>query len=685
MTNIKTDIVITEAIQFALDQLKRVNTKFLSKLYLKYDETIEKQGYKQLVENGDVSIMAADESGAMYAILDLADEIRKGEKVSNRKVVPYMENRGIKFNIPLDARTPSYSDASTSASANIQNMWDMNFWMEFLDRMAENKYNVLSLWTMSPFPSLVSIPEYPLASIDDVKMTTRPFHAKLSGAGIYGEDHRKSLITIKKITINEKIRYWQKVMEYAKNRCIRVFIVTWNLFVYGTEDSPYGITENQTNPITKDFVYCGTKSLMETYPLLAGIGVTAGENMTFNGMSTEDNTKFSNTDIGFIAESYGRGIRDYLKEHPDRDFTLIHRMQMARYDTIMEAFTDFPCKFEISFKYSQAHMYSNTKPMFIQEFLKEKAPNVKIWLTVRNDDYYMYRWGDPEFAKEYLANMPKESMAGFYMGPDGFTWGKDYMDLKNDSHPLVIDKMWYMFKIWGQLAYNLTLDEAYFKDEINARFELNNGQKMYKCWQEVSRIIPELNCVHWHDFDFQWYPEGCCMYEHAPMDKICFADINEFISCISVPNGEYDSVLEFCNNSEAGSDFGKVSPLVMAESIWNHAVMAEQMLDELRQDTTNYDYLATLNDIAAMCKLGYYYSLKIRAAVSLATYRLNNLKDLQKKAIDYLVKAAPYWKEYSSMTNEMYKPQVLTRLCGKVDVKEFDTLVDLDILLAKEN
>ena len=67
-----------------------------------------------------------------------------------------------------------------------------------------------------------------------------------------------------------------------------------------------------------------------------------------------------------------------MELHPERKFTYIHRMQMARYDRIMQAYQDFPCDFEISFKYSQAHMYSSTKPAFIGSFLKEKAPGVKV-------------------------------------------------------------------------------------------------------------------------------------------------------------------------------------------------------------------------------------------------------------------------------------------------------------------
>lgn len=80
-------------------------------------------------------------------------------------------------------------------------------------------------------------------------------------------------MTIKKLTMDEKIQFWREIMEYAAERCIRVSLFTWNIFVYGTEDSGYGLTVDQNNPVMRDFVSCGTKARMDTYPLLAGIGV----------------------------------------------------------------------------------------------------------------------------------------------------------------------------------------------------------------------------------------------------------------------------------------------------------------------------------------------------------------------------------------------------------------------------
>ncbi|MBH1939492.1 hypothetical protein I5677_01130 [Mobilitalea sibirica] len=680
MINIISNVELTPAIQFALDKLKQElmyrsaeNNTFHLRLFM--DRKLKPQGYQRLTTQDTVTITGADEAGVMYGVLDLSKEISHGkgmEDISDISVIPYLEYRGIKFNIPLDARTPSYSDASDSASLNIENMWDFEFWKEFLDRMALNRYNVLSLWSLSPFPSLVRIPEYPLTALEDVKITTRPIKADLSGWGMYTKDMKESLVTVKKMTMDDKISFWQSVMEYAKNRCIKIFIFTWNLFVYGTENNPYGITCDQHNPVTKDYIYCGTKALMETYPLLAGIGITSGEHMLRD-----------ETDIPFLADSYGRGVKDYLADHPQREFRFIHRMQYTAYDSIIEEFREFPCPFGISFKYSQAHMYSSTKPAFIHDFLKEKAKDLKIWLTIRNDDFYMYRWGDPEFAREYIKNLPSDEMTGFYMGADGYTWGRDYMDERDLSHPLYIKKMWYMFTIWGQLSYNMDLSKDYFIHELNSYFKIE-ASKLYDSWKHASSILQEFNQVHWHDYDFQWYPEGCCMYDFET-DKLVFADINEFIRCKSIPGGDYYSVSEYCEAMYRGEPLSKIDPLRTAETILSYAEQALEGVNLIRQKAEgNQELQYTLDDIETLSYLGRYYATKLKAAVLLCTYRKNGDKKLQQEAVELLKTAANLWKIYSSKSRAMYKPQVLTRLCSYVDVKRFDRLAELDVLLALE-
>ncbi len=267
-----------------------------------------------------LAVLGADASGAMYGGLDLAEAVRLGTvgSIKDSDHSPRVERRGIKFNIPLDVRTPSYSDNSDAAQNNIPEMWSFDFWREFLDNMARHRYNVLSLWNLHPFPSLVKVPEFPDVALDDVKRTLIPMDDTFSHSG---DDMVRPVLltkteTVKKMSIADKIGFWREVMRYAHDRGIEVYWFTWNIFTFGAEGK-YGITAEQTNQRTIDYFRASVREMVLTYPLLDGIGITAGEHMQErkDGLNKE----------AWLWKTYGEGIRDALKLQPARRFRLIHR------------------------------------------------------------------------------------------------------------------------------------------------------------------------------------------------------------------------------------------------------------------------------------------------------------------------------------------------------------------------
>ena len=74
---------------------------------------------------------------------------------------------------------------------------------------------------------------------------------------------------------------------------------------------------------------------------------------------------------------------------------------------------------------------------------------------MRNDDIYSFRWGDPEFARAFIRNLPgPDKLAGFYMGPDGYIWGREFLSTEPETpRQLVMKKQWYSFMLWGRLSY----------------------------------------------------------------------------------------------------------------------------------------------------------------------------------------------------------------------------------------
>ncbi|MEJ7677379.1 MAG: Ig-like domain-containing protein [Segetibacter sp.] len=626
----------------------------------------------------DWYIIGADKNGALYGGQDFIRSVQlygfKSIKDHSKK--PYILNRGIKFNIPLDARTPGYSDNSDAAQKNIANMWDINFWHEFLDNMARNHFNMLSLWSLAPFPSFADVPEYPNAAINDIKKTTYPLSGfkSLNGTNMSNANVLANLVTLKTITLADKIKFWRDVMQYASDRGIDCYIFTWNTFTYGTENSGYSFTSAVTDLKTKDYFRKATKSLINTYPLLRGIGITAGENL--KGTEAEKES--------FLYGAYGQGINDALKANTSRKFRLIHRAHQANISVIKTAFAGLTpqCSMRFSFKYSQAHMYSSVAPDYIYKanFLNNIG-STHFFLTVRDDDWYYSRGGsDPAFARDYIKNIPRINFSGFYLGPDGYTWGREYISKEADSpNQLVLNKRWYSFQIWGNLAYDPNLPDSLFKNILQTRFPRVNAQNLYTAWAKASQVIPWVNRFHniGCQLDYQWYPEAC-------FSNSGFHSVNKFISAGPQSGERLMSIPSYADAVLNGAAITGTTPLQVAQNIQALSDQALTLIADI--GSTDKELRQTVSDITAMAYLGQYYSKKILGAINKSisdkTSDAIRKQEYKNKAITYLRGASECWRNYASQISYAYIPQWLTRMQQIVDVKAIQPKVDNDILLA---
>ena len=105
-------------------------------ILLKIDtlENLKKEGFSMQKDKGKIVVTGVDLAGLMYGGLELAEQIWLYgiQKIQKTTINPHFEMRGPKFNIPLDVRTPSYSDASDAGQKNIPVMWDFAFWKDQL-------------------------------------------------------------------------------------------------------------------------------------------------------------------------------------------------------------------------------------------------------------------------------------------------------------------------------------------------------------------------------------------------------------------------------------------------------------------------------------------------------------------------------------------------------------------------
>jgi len=618
------------------------------------------QGFRIRKEGDNViRIVGGDSLGAMYGGLELAEMVTLGGNllgVQEKARKPYIFRRGLKFNIPLDARSPSYDDTGTAAQKNIPVMWDFDFWQEFLDTLARNRYNVLTLWTKHPYPGWMKLQKYPEIGYDDVCVlkdeVTTTTNRQWDGMDMYDGDNFK---VVKKISLDEKIAFWKKVFQLANDRGIEVYIFHWNIFTFGAKGK-YGIDDRPDNEKTIEYMRYCIGEFLKTYPQVDGIGVTAGEHV--------DRQRVKN--VGGIEQwlwrTYGQGVMDAKRANPKRELRFIFRQHQANLGNIVDAFKDFDGPFNTGHKYARARLYSTTTSPYLDIEYREYLERHKVpcWLNLRNDDIFMFRWGDADYVREFLQNVPRDLMrfeAGFYMGPDGFVWGREFISKDTDlSGELEISKHWYRFMLWGRLAYDLFLTNDFFEKRLKNRFPQAEPALLYDTWAAASQIVPQVNRFFFRVNDFQFSPEGC-IYNQG------FLSVEQFFQHPPLRGSGILSIQEYASSiiKEEASD--GVTPMEVSDNLDRLAEKALNGVKTLRRNSnTNKELAATLTDIESMAYLGCYYADKIRGAAELAVFRADpRRKEHQASAVRHLSNAVKEWEAYARVAASQYRPQLFSR------------------------
>ncbi|KZS40037.1 hypothetical protein AWE51_10380 [Aquimarina aggregata] len=688
-------------VQFAIKEIEKAkisqqnSENFPAIEFLLDTISLKTEAYRVQTSKNKIVIFGGDNKGMMYGGLEVAEQIKLNNLIKDTKGEPFIKKRAIKFNIPLDARTPSYDDSGDAAQKNILNMWDWNFWTTFFDEMAIHRYNAITFWNPHPFPSMIKLEEYPDIALEDVCTTTLTPVGKENEWGdpqLVTSNVMNNLKVVKKITIDEKIIFWQKLMRYAKERGIDTYFITWNICpnsvatpmepyyktfginIKNEKPGKYGITHQMDNPKTIAYHREAVKQFLVTYPDLKGIGVTAGEHMPKKWEGEYNREQW-------LWESFGLGILDAKKEQPDRKIDFIHRVWHSDMEQIMKYWGEYPDSFEVSFKYAKARLYSSPTPNFADEHIKTmKTYDLDSWWNLRNDDIFVYRWGDPDYVRTFLNNFPKERTAAYQLGSDGYVWGKEFISKHQElSGQLEIKKHWYNFMLWGRLGYNNQLDQTFFIKKLSSKFPGIDSKLLYKTWQEASKIVPQVNTFHWRNWDHMWSVEACI----ARPALGGFREVTDFIDNPIMSGSNIINPSSFAKASIVNEKINKITPLQIVNRLNTHAISSRNGIKKLQeQSIDNQELSVLLDDILAMGYLGQYYAKKIEAAVALAFYTETKQISYKNNAITYLEEALEHWKAYTHISEKNYSPQMLART-NKLDWSQLIQHVKQDITIAR--
>ncbi len=706
--NSKTTVSISCAVEdetasFAVDEIKaaceRNNIKVVDSKadytieFKNYDETLGEQSFNLSVNDKTVSIVGGDRVGVMYGGLELAEQINinngmKGLESTNQK--PYTEIRGVSCRPPMDMRTPSYTNNGDSTRWNLENTWDLDYWKGLFDIMARMRYNLLSFATVNSLPNMVKVEGYENCALDDVYEYTGDYDDSYYGncTNMWQDSQWDQKRLVKQMTIDEKISFWQEVMEAAHNRGISWQFSTMNLYTFSeTRFSNYGITPDIDNAVTKDYLTKSYAKLLETYPYIDQIKTTCGENMNYAADRTDDVNQW-------YRDVYGNACAQVLSKDPERakrfslGFAGVGNTLLT--DDFYSKWTDYQYNLFVNKRYNDTRLLSVNKCTDNLNYASSMPDGWNMIYNVRGEDCYHLTWADADWVREWCKNVVTDRVAGWHFAIDGYyVSGKEY-EFKDESlnGDYYYNRHWIQYSMFGRFAYDITMTNERWQKIVEDHYEddgvkAETVDKVYDAMKKASPIMPNIISSYAPGgTDAAFLPEMCW----SNPTLFGFLDIKRFVnSDLADPDGDKLSIAEYAKALANGeTKFDKKTPFEVADLLRQEAEETLNAVAAVEGEVSSNKALTNiLLDQKCMAYLGEYYAQKFEGAMNLRLYNDTGEKTYQEKAVAALQKGLEVWKQYASLYSSRFVVERLPRH-GVIDPNSCTETVEKDISIVQK-
>ncbi len=600
--------------------------------------TLLKEGYSITHRGNKLWITATDPTGAMYGAFDVAEQLEMGKNlksISTKIVNPNFTVRAVKFNLPWSSYRTGYV-----MEQHMDVCRDLTFWQSFLDQMAMNRFNVLSLWNVHPFSFMVKPLNFP-------------------GANRFSEEEMKGWK-----------EFWTSLFRMAKDRGIETFIVNWNIAVSPEFASAYKVQErNDTSALVKRYTREVVTQVINEYPDLSGIGITLADwmsNFRSPGSPLPEMTAKDRED--WIEQTVVAGIKN-----AKRPVKFLHRSVLSSDPVEMKRVINnakLPDTTLVEIKFNWSHGHSTPLLALTHDAHSGKVDNgywspmpdnYRIQWMIRNEDFFILRWGQPEFIRKHIAQNTEPYVNGYFVGSEGYIPAKDFSHLSqtHQTWKYAFEKQWLFYQLWGRLLYDASTPNAVFELSFEKRYGKGIGNKLLKAFAAGGNMPLRLASFHGATWDYTLYSEG--FLSPFPSNDGLYDKVSSFISIDELINHrtldpQYSSIPDYVESvSKTKMPVkDKISPLQLADALEKDSRTVISLVKQLRPKATTA-LSCELDDLETWAYLSQYMADKLRAGVALQTFRINNDKASQQKAVDLLSACLIHWKKIAAITSSHYR------------------------------
>ncbi len=607
----------------------------------------------------EITVCGGDPRGVIYGSLALVELLRNGAELAH---IPAMEEtprlpfRGIKFNLPWETYRPT-----SALDQHYATVRDLKFWEAFLDMMAENRFNVISLWNLNPYTYMVRPRNFPEAS---------PWS-------------------------EAEFAQWQQlyreIFRLAKERGLDTYLVPWNIFVSSQFAEAHGVARGNVYPhyyvngdtseLVRRHLRENVTQVLDEYPDLDGFGISLGEGM--GGMTPRARLEWADDVlIGGMLKAGRRSKLLYrvpfssgLSSDPGAS-TEVESMTRAALERLGERF-DGPIWVEMKFNWSHAH--STPKLVKVHggklgdTYFNPPPRNYKVVWMVRNEDFFALRWGVPDFVREHLArNASADYVGGYFIGSECYIPALDYFTVPGQpvDWNWAFQRQWLFYKLWGRLLYNPTTPDTVFQAEFGRRYGAK-GEPLLRAYALASSTQLRLNSLYDTRWDLTLYGEGFLALQG---DTTKYISVDALITH-PVLDPDYIAVADWVAAGQRGekSAADRVTPPALADLLERdnrEALRLVAGIDVSGNASLRYE----VADVQTWAHLGLHLAEKLRGAVALQTFRMTGDAAQQRGAIEHLRRALGHWDEVVRITRPLYRDMPLTHYNHNFFVPNNDNL-----------
>jgi hypothetical protein len=556
------------------------------------------------------AVMASDERGAMYGLLQAAEDIRRTGRIGESHGCPAVAMRGIRYflhNQALEARW----------------YYSKEYWDSYFALLARNRFNRFNLvfahqtnYLAPPYPFLIDVPEFPGIRVP----------------GLAPADRDRNLETL------------QYISQAAADHGIDFTLGIWEHNV-PTFPHPFvplveGITRENVGP----YSHAALTKLLRLCPAIRSVQMRTNLE---SGITDDMRLAFYRDFVYTAIRDAGRPV--YLD---------LRAWAVAR--EMIDAAEEVGVPLRVSSKYWAEHLGrpyqpAETYPGYSYIDLLRMPRHFQFyWELWGLGSHRLLLWGSPDYVRRAVSTFSLANTSGFEIDPPlaqkGYgnrpgNWGVLTAAAQNRVWwKWEFERYWMFYLLWGRLSYAPETADAVWLDELKHRFG-EAASDTLDAYRASSGVINEIVAAHLPDPNMYIWPE---LSPGGSLDSYRDTLPSDWRYIASIP--------EALQNHLTHTASAKQTPRQTAVLLDGLAADVDAAVARVDRhiDAVNAEWRTSRIDFLVLAHLARYHARKQLAVADVAYFDATGDRSVLDSARHGLEEALRVWEALVALTDGVY-------------------------------